>query len=85
MLYKKEIIEDNRNLKQERKVMSKELHDRREEIERLNNIINERENTINEVKKYIQDNAYYSINSGTVTLTLENEDFYELEEMLRIG
>lgn len=56
-----------------------------EYIEEQENTIKERENAINNARKYIQDNAYYSVNNGTATLTLENEDFYELEEMLRLG
>ena len=67
------------------KLYQQKVKNLEKENQRLNNIINEREITINNARKYIQDNVYYSLNSGTATLTLENEGFYELEEMLRIG
>lgn len=36
-----------------------------------------------EVLKWFEDNIYYSVNSGNATFSIQNEDLWEFEELLK--
>jgi len=38
---------------------------------------------MSEVLKWFEDNIYYSVNSGTATFSIQNEDLWEFEELLK--
>lgn len=38
---------------------------------------------MSEVLKWFYDNIYYSVHSGNVTFSIQNEDLWEFEELLK--
>ena len=38
---------------------------------------------MSEVLKWFEDNIYYSVNSGNATFSIQNEDLWEFEKLLK--